>query len=128
MNLLLDTQIFLWMNFELVRLSAIRAMLEDNSNKLLLSAASSWEIAIKYGLGKLWLPEPPSSYVPSRMALGGVTGLAIEHSHTLAVADLPEHHRDPFDRLLVAQAKVANLRIVSSDDVFANYLDDVITP
>lgn len=128
MKLLLDTQIFLWMNFETKRLTAIRDMIEDSSNQLFLSAASSWEITIKFGLGKLWLPEPPFTYVPSRMTVSGVTGLAIEHSHALAVADLPEHHRDPFDRVMIAQAKVENLRIVTADDVFSNYLDDIIVP
>ena len=65
-----------------------------------LSAASSWEIAIKHAIGKLPLPEPPAVYVPERMRLSGFEGPAVSHVHALAVADLPPHHRDPFDRIL----------------------------
>jgi len=102
MRFLLDTQCWLWMQAEPDRFSPeTRKLLLDPSNELFLSAASSWEIAIKYALGKLPLPEPPSTYVPSRMQSSGVIGLAIEHAHALHVESLPSHHRDPFDRLLV---------------------------
>jgi PIN domain nuclease of toxin-antitoxin system len=87
----------------------------DPDNEILLSAASSWEIALKYSLGKIPLPLPPEKYVPSRMAKSGTRGLPIEHAHALRVATLPLHHRDPFDRLLVAQAQVERLTMVTVD-------------
>jgi PIN domain nuclease of toxin-antitoxin system len=95
--------------------------LENPDNELFLSAASSWEIAIKHSLGRLELPEPPSEFVPSRMARSGVIGLAVEHRHALTVADLPPHHRDPFDRLLVAQALVESLPILTADPQLSRY-------
>ena len=97
------------------------AQLEDPANEMLLSAASSWEIAIKYALGQLPLPELPHRYVPARMAASGTRGLAIEHAHALRVAGLPRHHRDPFDRLLVAQAQIEKLTIVTVDPQLALY-------
>jgi PIN domain nuclease of toxin-antitoxin system len=122
MNLLLDTQVWLWMLGEPDRLgSTTTEMLTDERNGVLLSAASSWEIAIKYQLGKLPLPAPPDRYVPDRMRSSGVLGIPIEHAHALAVASLPPHHRDPFDRLLVAQAQVEDLPIVSVDGQLARY-------
>ena len=90
-------------------------------NETFLSAASSWEIAIKYALGRLELPEPPKTYVPSRLVRSGATAMRIEHAHVLQVAELPRHHKDPFDRLLIAQAQVEGLTIVTSDAVFERY-------
>ena len=122
MRVLLDTQAWLWMQAAPARFSpGARQLVEDPATTLLLSAASSWEIAIKYGLGKLELPDPPDVYVPDRMRFGGVTPLPIEHSHALRVAALDLHHRDPFDRLLVAQAQVEKLPILSADPVFERY-------
>lgn len=95
--------------------------LADPGNELFLSAASSWEIALKYALGKLSLPEPPEKYVPSRMARSGTRGLVIDHAHALRVAELPKHHRDPFDRMLVAQAELESLVIVTVDRQFEPY-------
>lgn len=116
MRLLLDTQCWLWMQVSPERFSSsARLLVETADHELLLSAASSWEIAIKHALGKLPLPEAPSRYVPSRMRTSGVSGLAIEHSHALRVAELPGHHRDPFDRLLVAQAQVEGLVLLTAD-------------
>jgi PIN domain nuclease of toxin-antitoxin system len=97
------------------------SLLESPSNDLVLSAVSSWEISIKYALGKLSLPEPPSRYVPSRMTASGSRGLAIEHAHAVRVAELPPHHRDPFDRLLVAQAQIEKLILVTADRQFEPY-------
>lgn len=108
--------------------SETRKLLLDPSNELFLSAASSWEIAIKYALGKLPLPEPPSTYVPSRMQSSGVIGLAIEHAHALHVESLPPHHRDPFDRLLVAQAQLEAIPIMTADRVLASYSVTIVTP
>jgi PIN domain nuclease of toxin-antitoxin system len=119
---LIDTQCWLWLQVSPERLTpAVLAPLEDPANEIFFSAASSWEIAIKYALGKLPLPEPPRRYVPSRMATSGSRGLAVEHAHTLRVAELPRHHRDPFDRLLVAQAQVEKLIVVTVDRQFEPY-------
>ncbi len=122
MNVLVDTHVWLWMLTEPVRLGPeTSSIISDARNGLLLSAASSWEIAIKYQLGKLALPETPERYVPDRMRLSGVVGLPIEHAHALAVAALPQHHRDPFDRLLIAQASEEGLPILTVDDQLAMY-------
>ncbi len=125
-DLLLDTQVFLWMNAEPEKLGHARERLLDPAGNLFLSAASSWEIAIKYSLGKLVLPEVPARYVPSRMRLTGVDRMPLEHAHVLQVASLPHHHRDPFDRALIAQAMIEGLMLVTADPVFRLYTDDVI--
>ena len=96
-------------------------IVQDPGNDLLLSAASSWEIAIKYALGKLPLPEPPGTYVPDRMRTSGTTSLPVEHSHALHVAELPGHHRDPFDRLLISQARLDRLVVLTADPQFEPY-------
>ncbi len=119
---LLDTHVWLWLQATPERVPvAIREALADEANELLLSAASSWEIAIKHGLGKLPLPEPPRMYVPDRMRRSGTLGLAVEHGHALAVADLPQLHGDPFDRLLIVQAQSLGLRLVTADAQLAEY-------
>ena len=93
---LLDTHVWLWMLADPARIRAeLLAELTSSRTRLLLSAASSWEIAIKWAMGRLPLPEPPDAFVPSRMQRTGVTGLAVEHVHALHVATLPAHHRDP---------------------------------
>ena len=122
MRILLDTQCWLWMVAASNRLDqATRELLLDEGNDLLLSAASSWEISIKYALGKLPLPSPPDEYVPSRMIATGVRGLPVEHRHALWVSRLPPHHRDPFDRLLVAQAQLDNLTLLTADSQLGSY-------
>jgi PIN domain nuclease of toxin-antitoxin system len=127
MRFLLDTQVWLWLLAEPERIDPqVLDQLGDRSNDVLLSAASSWEIAIKHGLGKLELPEPPPTYVPERMRRSGVTPLPIEHAHALAVATLPTHHRDPFDRLLVAQAALLGIVIVTADRQFDPYDVEVL--
>jgi PIN domain nuclease of toxin-antitoxin system len=115
-KVLLDTQCWLWMQVAPERFSsAAMALVRDLDNGLFLSAVSAWEIAIKYALGKLPLPLPPEEYVPSRLARSGVLALAVTHSHALHVATLPHHHRDPFDRLLVAQAQLEGMAILTVD-------------
>ena len=122
MMVLLDTQTWLWMQTTPERLGGqAHSLINGPTTELLLSAASSWEIAIKYRLGKLPLPETPDRYVPDRMRSSGVGPLPITHSHTLRVAELPAHHGDPFDRLLIAQAQLDNLTILTSDRSFAKY-------
>jgi PIN domain nuclease of toxin-antitoxin system len=110
------------MQAESKRLSSqTRALLEDPENQLLLSAASSWEIAIKYALGKLPLPLRPIEYVLSRMETSGTSPLPIQHSHALHAGSLPRHHEDPFDRLLIAQAQLENVPILTADRQFEAY-------
>jgi PIN domain nuclease of toxin-antitoxin system len=120
-KLLLDTHVFLWLHTERKRLGEYLSLLEDPHTERLLSAVSSWEIAIKYGLGRLPLPEPPQRYVPSRMRAIGAVALPIEHSHALAVAKLEPLHGDPFDRLLVAQAGLLDVPIMTADAAIARY-------
>jgi len=120
--LLLDTHVWLWMLSEPERLPGeVLAQLGDMETTLLLSAASAWEIAIKFRLGRLELPEPPRDYVPDRLRRSGVHPLAVEPDHALRVADLPEHHRDPFDRLLIAQAQALDLLLVTADRQLSAY-------
>lgn len=122
MKLLLDTHVWLWMLGEPERLSAAgRRLVASTEHELFFSAVSAWEIAVKYGLGKLTLPGPPVEIVPDRMRRTGVTPLAVLHRHALHVADLPPVHRDPFDRLLVAQAQLEELTILTADRVFGRY-------
>ena len=99
----------------------IDALLREDKNLLLLSAASGWEIAIKYALGKLPLPEPPDQYVPDRMQSSGVDALPIRMEHALCVAQLPAHHRDPFDRLLIAQAQIERVPLLTADSQLSLY-------
>jgi PIN domain nuclease of toxin-antitoxin system len=120
-RVLLDTHVFLWLHSEPERLAEHLPVVEDRRNQLLVSAVSSWEIAIKYGLGRLPLPEPPERYVPERLRVIGAQALAIEHTHALAVAALPHLHRDPFDRLLVAQAGLLDVPILTADPQLAQY-------
>jgi PIN domain nuclease of toxin-antitoxin system len=121
-KLLLDTQCWLWMVADPDRLSRrARTLVSSTSNELFLSSASAWEIAIKHGLGKLELPSPPSEFVPARMRETGVLPLVIRHAHALRVAELPSHHRDPFDRLLIAQALEEDLSVASADPIFGRY-------
>jgi PIN domain nuclease of toxin-antitoxin system len=94
---------------------------QDDSVDLLLSAASSWEMSIKYALGKLPLPRPPAEYVPDRMRVNGVLGIPVTHRHALHVAQLPRHHGDPFDRVLIAQAQLDDLTILTANRVFDRY-------
>ena len=128
MRILLDTQVWLWMQSAPGRLGA-RAVeiVADPENELFLSSASSWEIAIKYALGRLPLPAPPPEYVPSRMQASGTGALLITHAHALHVASLPAHHRDPFDRLLVAQAQVESLPVLTADPQIGRYEIDVLS-
>lgn len=128
MRALLDTQCWLWMLAAPERLSATaRRLVVAGENELLLSAASAWEIAIKHALGKLRLPAPPAEYLPPLLATSGVTPLPVLHGHALRVADLPPHHRDPFDRLLIAQAQIEGVPILTADRVFSRYEVEVVT-
>lgn len=128
MRLLLDTQAWLWMVQDPGRLREdLRARLVDPETTILLSAVSAWEIAIKYALGKLPLPAPPRQFVPSRMRRDSVDGLPVTHAHALHVATLPPLHRDPFDRLLVAQAQLEKVPLVTADPQIGRYDVEVLS-
>jgi PIN domain nuclease of toxin-antitoxin system len=103
------------------RLGDARATLESADHELLLSAACSLEIAIKHALGRLRLPQPPEVFVPERIRVSGVVPIAIEHVHALEAGRLPRHHRDPFDRVLVAQARHLDVPIVTADSAIAAF-------
>ena len=122
MRLLLDTQVFLWSIAEPERLSpAARKAIEDGANAVFVSAASAWEIAIKVGLGRLKITGDPVRFVPDQIARNAFQPLSITVEHALAVQALADHHRDPFDRLLVAQAGAERLAIVSADRALRAY-------
>ena len=121
MRLLLDTHTFLWFIDDNPRLSARAKTLLESDADLLLSAASLWEIAIKVGLGKLTLAQPFDTFLPEQLAKNAVEILPISLAHLGAVVALPFHHRDPFDRLLAAQALVENVPIVSADPALDAY-------
>jgi PIN domain nuclease of toxin-antitoxin system len=120
-KLLLDTHVFLWLNAAPERLGGALAEIEDSRNRLVVSAASSWEIAIKHARGRLPLPDPPERYVPDLIRRIGAQALTIEHAHALGVSSLPPLHRDPFDRLLVAQARSIEATLVTADERLAEY-------
>ncbi len=124
---LIDSHIFIHMLGDPDRLtSRQRSFIDDSGNDLLLSLASVWEITIKYGLGKLRLPTAPENIFPTQMEPFGVELLPITLAHVLYVHKLPPHHHDPFDRLIIAQAQLNNLPILSSDERFPSYGIQVI--
>ncbi len=125
----MDTQCWLWMTSQPQRFSdPVRDQIARASTELLLSAASAWEIAIKHALGKLRLPERPVEYVTSRLRETQTRPLAISWEHAIHVSDLPAHHRDPFDRLLIAQAQIEKVTILTADPAFALYDVEVLSP
>lgn len=127
MKYLLDTGVWLWFLREPERVSReARDVMEDFSQKIFLSAASAWEIAIKAASGKLTLPEPPALFVPRRMAEQGLRELPVSQVHALAVFALPPHHRDPFDRLLIAQASLEGMILITADRMFERYIAQLL--
>ena len=116
MRLLLDTHAFLWFIMGSERLSGkAKGLIEHYGDERLLSTASLWEMAIKLSLSRLSLAQPLDVLIPEQLRLNGINVLSIELSHIAVVVTLPFHHRDPFDRLLVAQSIVEGLPIVSAD-------------
>jgi PIN domain nuclease of toxin-antitoxin system len=121
-SLLLDTHTMLWFFWDDSQLSQqARGLIEDADNRKLVSIASCWEIAIKVGLGKLELGESSRSFLPREIARNNFELLPISLDHATMVEGLVAHHRDPFDRLLIAQAMVEGLSLVSTDAVFDQY-------
>ena len=122
MRLLLDTVAWIWSVSATERLNQeARDLLSDSSQEVYFSAVSAWEIAIKVALGRLSFPEPPPILVPREMARLGLRPLPVNHHHALAVYDLPRHHGDPFDRLLIAQARVEGLTLLTADRDIQKY-------
>jgi len=122
MNILLDTCTFLWCCGESKRLSEkARQIFVDAENDIFLSAVSTWEISIKYGLGYLDLPSPPSRFVPVARTKHRIDFLALEETATLRLPDLPMHHKDPFDRMLVCQAEIHDMIILTPDPLIKKY-------
>lgn len=121
MRLLLDTHTFLWFIDDNPRLSSTAKSLLESDEDLLLSTASLWEIAIKLSIGKLSLPQPFEPFIRQQLSVNTIDILQIETAHLGIVSTLPFHHRDPFDRLLAAQAVVEQLPIVSADVGFDAY-------
>ena len=116
MKLLLDTHVLVWSLIEPSRVPERAArLITDESNEVYWSAASSWELAIKSALGRIRFAEPVARLIPRVLLEQSIRSLPVEQSHALAVADLDLHHRDPFDRLLVAQCKLEKLALVSGD-------------
>lgn len=122
MRLLLDTHVFLWWCADDPRLSlAVIDAVANEDNEVYLSAVSGWEIAIKSRLGRLPLPEPPAVFVPRMIERHALAVLPVGLKHTLADFDLPKLHSDPFDRLLVAQAKAEDMTLVTADGAVTQY-------
>lgn len=122
MKLLLDTHVWLWWNTESERLApaAVR-QIENPRNEVFLSAASVWEMAIKRRLGKLPLPEPVAAYVARRLKSDSVRELPVNAGHAAGVETLDPLHKDPFDRLLVVQARHEGLRLLTVDPLVLAY-------
>lgn len=122
MRVLVDTHVWLWMQADPGRLGDdVAQMLGDRATERLLSVASAWEMVIKYAVGRLPLPTAPARYIPARLRTSATAPLPATLPHVLEVADLPPHHRDPFDRLIVAQARVERIPVVTADDLLDAY-------
>ena len=127
MRLLLDTHAFLWyISADRQLPAAFRDAIRDPSNEVYLSVASVWEAVIKYALGKLPLPEAPATYLPKQRRAHQITTLVIEEGVLVHLAGLPALHRDPFDRLLIAQAMQLGLTLVTVDDAVRAYAVPVL--
>jgi PIN domain nuclease of toxin-antitoxin system len=125
--MLLDTHAFLWWIAGDERLSRRAAQaIADGGNEIFVSAASIWEIAIKGRLGRLGIPGDPGAFIGGQIVENAFRGLPIDAAHALRIWSLPDHHQDPFDRMLVAQAQVEGLKLVSRDPLVAKYDVEVI--
>jgi PIN domain nuclease of toxin-antitoxin system len=128
MKLLLDTHIFIWLNFEPEKLSDhIMSACSDSANELYLSMVSPWEIQIKQQLGKLKFQSPLNKLINVQIEQNDLNLLPIQLKHIYALGDLPHIHKDPFDRLLIAQCHVESMKIVSADKKFQEYSVVVIS-
>ncbi len=122
MRALLDTHAFLWWVTDDARLSgAARELIADGQNEIHVSAASGWEIAIKSRLGRLAVPDDFARFMTDQIEHNGFRVLAVELGHALRVQSLADHHRDPFDRMLIAQAQALDVALISNETVFDGY-------
>jgi PIN domain nuclease of toxin-antitoxin system len=122
MELLLDTHVFLWFISGDKRLSgAMRDSIRNSNNEVYLSVVSLWEAVIKYQLGRLPLPQPPDSYLPTQRQRHQIASLPLDEASVSQLAHLPQIHRDPFDRMLICQALEHGLTIVTVDDAIYEY-------
>ena len=122
MKILLDTHAFLWWVVDDPRLSdTARTIIADGNNDLFFSAASGWEIGIKTGLGRLELPSNLNEYIVDQLEKNAMIVLPIQLSHALHVTQLPDHHKDPFDRMLISQSHVEGMTLISADQIIKKY-------
>ena len=122
MKCLLDTHAFIWLITEDPKLSdPARNCILDGRTTLYLSGASIWEIVIKYNIGKLRLPGHPQTFISKQLATNSIEELPITFKHAFNLQHLPDHHKDPFDRMLVAQAIFEKLSIITIDPIIAQY-------
>ena len=127
MSILIDTKVFLWAAGAEGHLSeSARTLLDDPDQEIFFSSASAWEIAIKWSKGRLTLPGRPAEVVHRIVTAAGLSQLSISVHDVCTVAELPEHHTDPFDRLLVAQAKTNRLKLMTANPILERYDVDVI--
>lgn len=130
MRFLIDTQVFLWIFSEYpprgFSKKAKDFLGDTESNEFFVSDVSAWEGSIKYGLGKLKLPERPEVFFPDRVRRAEYRHLPIDLRHVTSVHSLPKIHGDPFDRLLISQAKIEGMTVISDDRVFRKYKIDIL--
>lgn len=128
MRVLLDTHVAVWMAMDSERVSsAARELLESADTTRLWSAASSWELAIKWRQGKVRFPDEPAVWIPRMLRELRIESIRIRHQHAFRAAALPEHHKDPFDRMLVAQAEIERAALLTADRSIAKYDVEVIS-
>jgi PIN domain nuclease of toxin-antitoxin system len=121
-RVLLDTHSFLWFVTEDPKLSAVaQRVIAEGGNEPILSVACVWEIAIKVSIGRLPIPAPLDSFIPEQLRINRISLLPIELKHLFEVTRIPLHHRDPFDRMIIAQAIVEGLPVLSADPAFDKY-------
>ena len=127
MKYLLDGVVWLWSidSVEKINNSA-REILENGRQEVYFSAATVWELTIKARLGKLNLPGPPGQCIPAFMAKQGLRPLPVSHLHAVKIYDLPSHHRDPFDRMIIAQAILEDMVVLTADRMFQHYPVEVL--
>lgn len=119
---MLNTHVFSWWTSDNSKLSDLaRETIADERNEPVFSVVSAWEIVTKAGLGKLKIPDPPEKFVIDQVSLNDLEVLPMHLGHALRVHDLPDHHRDPFDRLLVAQALAEDLVVLTADPLISQY-------
>jgi len=122
MGILIDTHVLLWAAESSRKLGArARALIVDPASEIWLSAVSVWEIANKAAIGRLRVPHPTANWLSSSMRQNEIQPLALTQEHALAAAELPRHHEDPFDRLLIGQAQIEDLKIMTADAQFERY-------